>query len=141
MKKFLLKTAIVALVLFGTLGLALVYLPDQAFNDSVLGAIPDKNEMLDKTPSPKIIIIGGSSASFGFNSEKLAKAYHMPVINTGLSRLLGLRFMVENVKPYIRQGDIVIFAGEYHCFNSPDDFYGEQGLVAALFDTYRPGKK
>jgi hypothetical protein len=57
----------------------------------------------------------------------------MPAINTALHGGLGLEFMINNIKPFIHKGDIVVLIPEYENFYT-DNFYGEMELVSLLFD-------
>lgn len=82
--------------------------------NSYLAAVIDKEELLKNTPSPKIIIIGGSNAAFGFDSGLISRKTGIPVVNTGLQGGLGIRFAINYVKPYIHEGDIVLLSPEYH---------------------------
>ena len=75
--------------------------------------IIDKEKILQRTSSPKIIFIGGSNLLFSHNSLALQKELGRPVINMGLNGGLGLRFMIEEIKPYTGPSDIIIVAPEY----------------------------
>ena len=81
-------------------------------------------ERLKKKTSPSIIIIGGSGCGSGFISPLLSSYYKMPVINTGTHAGLGLRLQVLLIKPYVKQGDIVLVIPEYSQFS--DTFYGPE---------------
>jgi hypothetical protein len=78
-----------------------------------MAAYADKIRMLEQTPSPRIIFIGGSGTAFGLNSGEVSRAFHLPVINTGLHAGLGLRFMLGHVGPFLRAGDVVVVIPEY----------------------------
>ena len=105
----------VALLVLITVAVNLAVMGDyRARNqDAYLAAIIDKEALLKNTPSPKVIIIGGSNAAFGFDSKKIADALGMPVVNTGLQAGLGLRYSLNFVKPYIHAGDILLVSPEY----------------------------
>lgn len=64
----------------------------------------------------KIVIIGGSNTSFGFDSNKIYDLYQRPVFNTGTHAAIGLRLQVEFFKTFLNDGDIVIIAPEYEQF-------------------------
>jgi hypothetical protein len=103
---------IATVVLTANVGLMRAY--REANNGSYLAAIIDKNKLLAETPSPKIIIVGGSNAAFGFDSAAISQATGMPVVNMGLQGSLGLRWPLNDIKPYIHEGDIVLLSPEYH---------------------------
>jgi hypothetical protein len=81
---------------------------------SFLAAFADKQELLQSTPSPRVILVGGSSVAFGFDCAALAQKVGVPVVNMGLQGGLGLPFELESLKPDLREGDIVILSPEYH---------------------------
>jgi len=87
-------------------------------NGTVMAAVLQKDRLIRTTPSPKIILVGGSNLAFGIDSRLLQDSLHVNVVNMGLYAKLGLRYMLAQVKPYIRAGDIVIVVPEY------DQFYG-----------------
>jgi hypothetical protein len=89
-----------------------------AGDDNYLAAVLEKDRLIRTTPSPKIILVGGSNLAFGIDSRVLQDSLSVNVVNMGLYAKLGLRYMLAQVKPYIRAGDIVIVVPEY------DQFYG-----------------
>ncbi len=84
-----------------------------------MGAVVQKHERLASLPSPKVIIIGGSNAAFGMDSERLEKALCKPVVNMSIHASLGFQFMVEEVKNEIGPGDMVIVALEHSGYSQP----------------------
>jgi len=85
-----------------------------------LGAFRAKHGLLHRTPSPKALVVGGSNAAFGVDSEALEEALCMPVVNMGLHASLGFRFMVAEVEGRLGPGDVVIVSLEYSNFARPD---------------------
>tara|TARA_Y100001970_G_C14253983_1_gene873778 strand:+ start:1076 stop:1990 length:915 start_codon:yes stop_codon:yes gene_type:complete len=110
--------------------------PTPKTNQSPLQVIIDKNNLLEKINSPRLILVGGSSASFGFNSELLKKFYKLDVINMGMHAKFGLKFHLDNVIRFIEEGDIVIVAPEYDQFFDKFAFGGEP-LAKYLLDIDR----
>ena len=98
--------------------------------NTYLAAIIDKETILKNTPSPKIIIIGGSNVAFGFDSSLMKQKVGIPVVNTGLQGGLGIRFAMNFVKPYIKEGDILIISPEYN--NILGDLNGGEVLAQLL---------
>lgn len=106
---------IIAMILTG----ALVSRYDIRANDNnYLAAVLDKDSLVRRTASPKIILVGGSNLAFGIDSHMMEDSLHVNVVNMGLYAKLGLRYMLAQAKPYIRAGDIIIVVPEY------DQFYG-----------------
>lgn len=88
-------------------------------DDSYIAAVLEKDRLIRNTPSPKIILVGGSNLAFGIDSRMVQDSLGIRVVNMGLYAKLGLRYMLAQVKPYIRPGDAVIVVPEY------DQFYGD----------------
>lgn len=82
-------------------------------------AMVDKIERLRSLPEPKIVLAGNSNVAFGFDSARIQAALHMPVVNGGLHGGLGEAFHTDAIKPYIREGDIIIiFPSQYNTLNA-----------------------
>ncbi|WP_342089333.1 hypothetical protein [Dyadobacter sp. OTU695] len=140
MKRFVTRTTIFAGLAILLLAVGLFILPNPVAKHNMLGALLDKHEMLRKTGSPRIVIIGGSNVAYGLDSKRIQEALHIPVVNAGLHASLGMKFYLTDVKPYIREGDIVVVIPEYSQYYT-DSFYGNMELVSILFDVYQDGKK
>lgn len=91
-------------------------------------AILDKLQLLKSTTSPKIVFVGGSNLAFGLDSSTIKQAFGLPVVNMGLQAGLGLKYMLDQVKPYLKRGDVVVVVPEYHHFTG-NIFYGEDVLI------------
>ena len=81
-----------------------------------LAAAIDKYRLLIQTPSPKIIFVGGSNLAFSLDSERVQNTLGQPVVNMGLHALLGLRYMLEEVKENLNKGDLVVIVPEHAQF-------------------------
>lgn len=79
----------------------------------------DKNKLLQNTPGPRIIFVGGSNLNFGLNSKIVKDALHINPVNTGLHAGIGLKYMLLNTIEYVRENDIVVLSPEYQ------QFYGD----------------
>jgi len=91
----------------------------RASDDNYLAAVLEKDRLIRTTPSPKLIFVGGSNLAFGLDSRMIRDSLNVNVVNMGLYAKLGLRYMLAQVKPYIRPGDVLVIAPEY------DQFYGK----------------
>jgi hypothetical protein len=83
--------------------------------------IVDKHHRLESIKSPRIILVGGSNVAFGIDSKELERKVGLPVINMGIHASLGLEFMLNEVKPDIGKGDIIILSPEYYLSKGEDD--------------------
>jgi hypothetical protein len=81
--------------------------------NSYLAAAIDKEALLARTPSPRLIFVGGSNLAMGLDSERVARETGMNVVNMGVNAGFGLRFMLSEVKPALRAGDVVVLIPEY----------------------------
>lgn len=100
-------------------GLLIGQYDSKAGDDNYLAAVLEKDRLIRGTASPKIILVGGSNLAFGIDSRMMQDSLGMNVVNMGLYAKLGLRYMLAQVKPYIKRGDVVVVVPEY------DQFYGD----------------
>jgi hypothetical protein len=114
------------IVRIGVLGLAVVLTGVLAsqydvrkVDNEYIAAVLDKDSLIRRTPSPKMILVGGSNLAFGIDSHMIEDSLHVHVVNMGLYAKLGLRYMLAQSKPYIRRGDVIVIVPEY------DQFYGD----------------
>ena len=84
--------------------------------DHFLLATLDKEHRLYQLSSPKIVVVGGSNTIFNINSRTITDLVGYPVVNMGLHAGLGLIFMLNEIEPAIRKGDIIIIMPEYAQF-------------------------
>ena len=141
MRKFILHSlffmSIIALIILFSLFL----IPNKRIANNSLYANIDKHNRLDSLPSPKIVFVGGSNLAYGLNSKRVEDSLQMSVVNMGLHAGFGLKFILNEVKPYINKGDIVVLSPEYHHFYSANMLNGEKVLVALLFEVDRKNMK
>ena len=90
---------------------------DLAFNPSAknayLATFIDKMHLLDSVPSPRLILMSGSSVAFGVDSDLLSNELEIPVVNAALHFKLGTHFLMQQLKSTVRKGDIVLISMEY----------------------------
>jgi len=111
MKKFILKAIIFsALILSTVFGIIYVQPIDQ---DKYLMTLLDKHRLMRTTAQPRMIFVGDSSLAFGLDSAMIKKATGYNVVNMGLHGGLGLLYIMDELTPYLRKDDIVVFALDY----------------------------
>lgn len=86
-------------------------------------------KLLKNTPSPRIVLIGGSNVSFGIDAELMQRTLGLPVINDGLHASLGLAPLRE-LEEYIRAGDVIIISLEYNLFVNQDVMDGDPAFLS-----------
>jgi hypothetical protein len=109
---FLPVFALLAATLATTVAIAILVPDDSDYaRASIL-----KHERLAVDAPKKIVLVGGSNVSFGTDSKMIEKETGCPAVNMGMNGYFGVRFMMEEVKPYLKPGDIVVIAWEYDSF-------------------------
>lgn len=108
------------LIVVGLLNILAIYLIAPIAKASYYGASLDKQQSLENHQPGSVLLVGGSNVPFGYDSTFMEGELGRPVINTGLHAGLGLRFILNSVSPYIREGDIVLLSIEYEHYKSPD---------------------
>jgi len=73
-----------------------------------------KFDLLQNTPGPRILLVGGSGTVCAYDSELLSQLTNYSVINTATSIFVGLNYSLNLIEEYANSGDIIIFAPEYH---------------------------
>lgn len=139
MKKFiriLISTLLIILIAipFSLIPIVMLCLPSQ--NDGVFThALSDKLSRLESIEEDKIVIVGGSSTAFGYDSEMIEKYTGMPVVNMGVYAALGTKIMLELTEPYIKEGDVVILAPELDS-ETLSMYFGAEEALSALDGNY-----
>jgi hypothetical protein len=90
-----------------------------------------KEDLLAQTPSPRLILCGGSNVAFGVDSEELSKQLGIRTINTSLHAGLGLSFMLRQIRSQVKAGDVVLVIPEYQNFTS--SLWRGDGVLSEIF--------
>lgn len=132
MKRFVKTVLLFALIQIVIITILLICVVSENRGD-YLCEYNDKIELLEKTPQPRMIFIGGSSVAFGINSKAIMDSLHINVVNFGLHSAIGIKYPIEDCLQYIKRGDIVVIQMEYEHFF---DGNGEpEGLLHFMLDT------
>ncbi|MBV6396598.1 MAG: hypothetical protein HFACDABA_02198 [Anaerolineales bacterium] len=121
--EFIFLTVIVAAIV----GLPLALIPPDPTNYFQASLL--KTQLLKDTPSPRLIVVGGSNVAFGIDSELLEAALDMPVINAGLHGGMG-EISYREVRASLRPGDIVLLMPEYYMFGDEQAVEGNDSILA-----------
>lgn len=139
-RHFLLKIGLLALGLSGGLSAILaVFLAMPKDESGHLAALLDRHALLEATPGPRMIFVGGSNLAFGLDSRMVAAATGWNVVNTGLHAGLGLKYMLDDVEPFLRPGDLVVLVPEYDHFVLANALNGEMALAEFLLKYHLRG--
>ena len=128
MKKFMKNLVILLVLVIGSMILFFMILPSDENN--IYGSLYDKHKYLEESEKENIILIGGSNVLMGIDSELMEDELDYNVTNMGINAGIGLRFMLNDIKTYIKSDDIVVIASEYaHYVGSLN---GESALLFLL---------
>lgn len=116
--KYLLTTVLISVLLFELVVWGIIVQKKGVFNSSYQNIIVDKYRILENTDEKKIILISGSSSSFGLDQEFLENKTGYKVVNLGLHAGFGHLFHSELAKENINEGDIVLLGYEYNWFRN-----------------------
>ena len=125
----LLLTAVMILLLF----VGIRPDPNHYFAGSLL-----QTQLLETTPSPRIILIGGSNVAMGLDAELMQHSLGVPVINDGLHAGLGV-VPLRELERHIRKGDLIIVSLEYSMFSSQDIMEGDRAFLSDWIE-YSPDR-
>lgn len=100
-------------------------------SDVVYASVRDKHLLLENQTPPRIIFVGGSGIALGLDSTLIETEMQRPVINMGVNAGFGLHYMLDEVRPYLQSGDLVIVVPEYEHFYGML-FEGDENLLWAL---------
>lgn len=87
-------------------------LPSQ-YHDTYLGEMPFKLRLLQDTPGPRIVVIGGSAVPFALNSALMDR--YLPdytAVDFGLYADLGLPILLDWAQDELREGDLIVLMPE-----------------------------
>ena len=100
------------------------------YHNSFTASLVDKYERLESIGEGKIVLVGGSSVAFGYDSAMLEKHLDMPVVNFGVYAALGTKVMMDLSLREIGKGDIILLAPELAEQTLSLYYNGEQMLEA-----------
>jgi len=137
MKSFLARLSLFSgILVFFLVAIAILIPATPRTKTSLIFAKLDKDQLLQNTAPPRVLLLGGSNMSMGIDSNILKKELGLNPINTAIHASIGLDFMANNVIEYIQPGDIVIVSLEYSQFYG-QYMYGGEELLRTVFDVDR----
>ena len=102
------------------------FLLPAVYSETFMGELPLKVRLLDETEGPRIIILGGSAAAFGVDSDYLGSELDgYNAVNFGMYAGLGTRAMMDLSAGSLRRGDIVVVMPEQQA-QSLSDYFGAE---------------
>lgn len=125
-KKFFYKVFLLGAIIIVSVWLLNKVFVAQTYPYAYLGGmLNDKHKIAHKTSSPKILWVGGSSGSFGINSDTLQKYFGMPAINMSFIAPLGTYFLTNDALKELSKQDIIFISTEYDIekYSTPQVIY------------------
>lgn len=90
-----------------------------AKNSYTLGHIDKIERLKQKSDKRRILFFGGSNIAFGINSKFLENnMLEYKILNLGTHASLGVRYPLNEIQKYLKEGDILILSLEYDHFFS-----------------------
>ncbi len=134
-RKFIIKVLIFSISLAASVILLdNLYIHNNYRYDYLGGILNDKHKVAAQTPSPKLIWVGGSSISFGINSDTLQRHLGIPVVNMALVAPLGTYFLMNDALKEVKRGDKVFITTEYDISR-----FGNEEVIRSAIDFYPQG--
>jgi hypothetical protein len=133
MQKFIKSIAVFLFIFILMIVLGVILPPTPRASTAHLFSKIDKDLLLKDSPSPRMILIGGSNISMSINSETLKDSLLLNPVNTGLSASLGLFYMLNHTREYIKEGDVIIICPEYSQFYDNLSI-GTEDLIRVVLD-------
>jgi len=90
-----------------------------------------KEVIAAKKPGRRLLVVGGSSALFGFNTELIEKETGVPTVNVGTAVGLNLDYRFYRIKKITRPGDIVLLACEYELYSETPEYETADDYILA----------
>ncbi len=112
------------------LTLVLIACLPSVYDNTFLGELGVKYDRLTENEDKKLVIVAGSSAAFGLDSELLEEATGLKTVNFGLYANLGTKLMMDLSKANVNEGDIYILAPEMNSQTLSLYFNGETAAQA-----------
>lgn len=139
MKRFFLKLSAFLLALI--LPCAAYFWYEQQFpavyNGTFMGTVPVKLKILQETPSPKVVILSGSSGPYAIEAETVERVLGMPCVVDGSIAAIGMEFCLSLAQDEIGAGDIVIVEPEFIMWFGERSNYIDWCCLQNYYELYR----
>ena len=113
MKTFFYKVLFLYLTIISTYSILTYNWVPLNYKSHYLNAAYDKLELLANKKSPRILFSGGSSCSFGINTEKIETLFNFDVYNLGLHSALGVKYYLDQLLYHSKENDIIFLVFEH----------------------------
>ena len=107
------------------------------YNGTFMGAVPVKLHILQETPSPKVVILSGSSGPYAIEAETMERALGMPCVVDGAVAAIGMEFCLSLAQDEIGPGDIVIVEPEFLMWAGERSYTTVWCCIQNYYELYR----
>jgi hypothetical protein len=84
--------------------------------DVIADLLHRKAEYAERIGSPKLVVFAGSNARFSHRCETIEQVLALPCVNFGVARGIGLDYLLGDLEPVLRRGDVVYMPLEYEWY-------------------------
>ena len=103
---------------------------------SLLFSKLDKDALIENTPAPRLILMGGSNLSFGIDSAMLEERLGIATIDTAIQATIGTEYLMDTMLEIVQSGDVLVLSPEYSQFYGRNAYGGEE-LLRIIMDVDR----
>ncbi len=96
-----------------------------------------KEDLILKVEGPKIIFNGGSNTLFNVRTKDITEALGVPTYNLAIHWDLGMHFFIEESKPLLNEGDVIILPLQFTHFSTNQK---STKLAFDYYNLYEPDK-
>lgn len=107
------------------------------YNPTFMGTVPAKLRILQAAPSPKVVILSGSSGPYAIEAETMERALGMPCVVDGSIAAIGMEFCLSLAQDEIGPGDIVIVAPEFQMWAGDRSTWVDWCCIQNHYEVYR----
>ncbi len=100
-----------------------------------------KEELLQEISGEKIVVAGGSSVLYSFNTDEITEVLGKEVINFGVNVGLGFSYLAEYMEKHLKEGDRVILPLEFNQYTNPPYYVFGFGIDMFLEKQIRRRRK
>lgn len=120
--QLVLGLVVLALAMIVSLLAIIMLVPDE---NNYAKATLLKHERLETLEGRKVVMVGGSNLAYGLESDVIEQATGCPTVNMGMNGYFGARYMLNEVRPSLHEGDIVVIAFEWDNYGKTVDGVGK----------------
>lgn len=79
-----------------------------------------KRDYAESIKEPRILIIGGSNVRYNISAAQISQQIDIPTVNLGTTAGVMIPYMLEQLTPIIREGDIILLPLEYSVYRQTE---------------------